>query len=304
MTTTTTTTISEMVQSEWISPAIQMASKDAAVVFRFAKDHDRTEPGAAAKVRLVREVSDVDDQNAIDALDQAEGDDITATAFNTTDVEFDPSEYGIARDVTDDSVEDGVLGMGLYEYLVTSAGQDLAIGFDDDLASLLAGFSTTVGTSGQDMELADMAEAVSKLDDANMNEGGGAVFVLGANQKFNLLTKAQAGQGTLLADFVSIAGSEEGNPASFVGRYLQYPIWYSTLTDTANTGDDTTGALFVRGDEGRNPRSAAIATSVKRHPRPELDRDASGRITEVVVTMRRGSAENIDDSGVSIVTTV
>ena len=302
MTATTTTSIEDTVQSEVIEPVLFQASKDAAIVAQFAKEHDRTPPGMSPNTRLVREVSDVETESDRDELDQTEGTDIDATEWDTEDVEFGVSEYGIRRDLTDDAVEDGIFGEGLIQMLVNSGAGDLAIGFDDDVASLLGGFTTEVGTSGESCELDDLIEAVSELDDNNMHEGGGAVFVLGNQQKLDITLEAKGAQGTIIGQFIDLAGSNQGAPTNFVGTLLQYPIWFSTLTDTANEGADTTGALFIRGDEGRNERTAALATSTKRMPRPELERNSAGRATKIVVTMRRGSAENIDDSGVSIIT--
>lgn len=301
---TTTTTVTELVSTEYIVPMIYQASKDAAVVAQFAQDHDLTRPGMSATVSLPREVSDVSGQTAIDALDQAEGTDTTVNDFETVDTSFSVSEYGIERDITDDAVEDNLLGHNLFHYIFLSGAGDLAIGFDDDLAALMGGFSNTVGTSGSDMTIADMIEAVSTLDNANMNEGGGYVFMLGSNQKFNLMSAASSGTGVLLGQFFSLAQNGQDNPKNYVGDFMTYPVYFSTLTPTANTGADTTGAVFVRGDGARNARSAAIATSTKRMPTPKLQYDAAGRATKVVITMRRGSAENIDDSGVSIITTV
>lgn len=298
-----TTEVTELVQSEWISDVIQLASKDQAVFWRFTKEYDRTAEGASPTVSLPREVSDVSTSAEIDALDQSEGSDMgSETTFETNDTSFGVSEYGIRRDLTDDAIEDNILGSNLFDFIVMSGATDLAIGYDDDLAALAGNFSTTVGTSDADMALADMVEAVAKLGDNNMGEGGGSVFVLGNQQKFDYFTAGLNGTGTLLASYVQPPGDAQPAPENFLGTFMQTEVWYSTLTDTANGGADTTGALFHRGDGARNPRSAAIATSVKRRPTPRMEYDASGRATEVVITMRRGSAENIDESGVSIIT--
>ena len=75
-------------------------------------------------------------------------------------------------------------------------------------------------------------------------------------------------------------------------------VFSTSLTDTANSGADVTGALFIH-----NPlSSAALGMCLARDVRIEYDRDIHNRTTLVVATARWGVAEISDLSGVSIIT--
>jgi len=294
---TTTTTVTELVNSEWIRPVINHAAKAKAVVARYALQLD-LRGKATSTAALPQEVSDVGTPANYDAT---EGTDLSNIAFETTEATVSSQEYGILRRVTDDAVEDNIMGMGLYGYIVDSGAEDMAIVLDDDAGSLLDAFATTVGATTVDLSLANLAQAMISLRNNEMPAPGGAVYVLGQAQAGDYETALLASTGTQLARY-AVKGPEDNGLNGSLGTWMNAEVWVSSLTDTANAAADITGALFLRGDEGRNPRSAALAVVTSREIRPEIERSAKGRGADVVITQRKGVAEAIDLSGVSITT--
>jgi hypothetical protein len=70
-------------------------------------------------------------------------------------------------------------------------------------------------------------------------------------------------------------------------------VYQTTNVQTANTGADRAGAMFS---------SEALGLATKWPARTELQRDASLRATEIVVTACYGVGELVDSFGVPIVT--
>lgn len=298
---TTTVSITEAINSEWIRPVLNQAAKARAVTARFAVELD-LRGRATSTAALPQEVSDVSSQGEIDALDLTEAVDAANTEFETIEALVATSEFGIRRQVTDNASEDNVFGADAFiDRLIASGSRDLAVGLEDDAASLLDAFATVAGATGVDLSLANMAQAMAALRNNEMPADDGAVYVLGSQQGTDYDAALVAAQATTLANYFT--KPEEANGLNgFLGTWMNSPVWVSSRTDSVNAGADTSGALFIRGDGTRNPESAALAVAINREVRPELERTAEGRAQKVVITMRKGVAEAIDLSGVSLIT--
>ena len=86
----------------------------------------------------------------------------------------------------------------------------------------------------------------------------------------------------------------EGQPeAGFVGMLFGVPIYSTTEVTNVNSDVDRCGAMFTR---------EAMAFIQLRPITVEYDYDASGRVTEVVVTTAYGVGEVVDGYGVPIET--
>lgn len=298
---TTTTTIATWINSEWIRPVLNVAAKARAVTAQFAKLYDLRGRGTAT-ASLPQEVSDVPDTAGIDALDQTEGTDVPETAFDTIDATVTSGEYGILRDVTDQARDRNVAGeQALFSFIVDSGARDLAVGLEADASALLGSFATFVGATGVDLDLTVMAAAMASLRNNEMPADDGAAYVLNSEQGTNYDAALVAAVATTLANYHT--KPEDANGLNgFLGTWMNAPIWVTSLSPTANMGADVTGGLVIRGDGTRNEQSAALALSMNRDVRPELERSARGRSTDIVITMEMGVAEQIDLSGVSIIT--
>jgi len=228
--------------------------------------------------------------------DLTEGTDITeATGLETTDVQITAAEVGIMRDVTDDAIEDSILGASLFQYLVQDAGRLLGIMLEDDIDALFPSLATSVGTSGANLSIANMVEAQAQIRINQMR--GQLVYILDDQQGSDYQAAQAAATSTTVDSFFTV--SPEAN-SGFLGSFMNAEVYVSSLTDTANTGANVVGACFIRGD--RNPQAACFGMALSRNVRTELQRNASRRSTEFVATAKWGVAEIADLSGCKIVT--
>lgn len=297
---TRTNEVTEYINSEWIRPVINLAAKGRAVAAQFALQLDLRGKGTSTAA-IGQEVSDAA-EGSLGSFDLTEATDMSNTAFETTEQTVSTGEYGIKRTITDTAVEDNILGeSGLMGFIVESGARDMAICIDDDVCALLGSFSTTVGTTTVDLTLANMAQAVASLRGNEMPAPDGAVFILGNQQGSDYDAALVAAQGTQLANYHTKPESANGLDG-YLGTWMMNPIHITSLVDTANTGADEAGALFIRGDGGKNPQSAAIAVATSREIRIGYERDESLRATEVIITQRKGAVEAIDLAGVSVIT--
>lgn len=297
---TTPTSVTEYVNSEWIRPVINAAAKGRAQAARFALQVDLRGKGTKTAA-IGQEISD-SAEGSLGGFDLTDAVDMSNTEFETQEATVSTAEYGIKRTVLDSTIEDNIFGeAGLFNYIVMSGAKDMAICLDDDVCALLASFATTVGTSGSDLTLANMAQAVAALRNNEMPCEDGAVFVLDNQQGSDYDAALVASAGTQLANYHT--KPEEANGLDgYLGTRMMCPIYITSLTDTANAGADVAGGLFIRGDEGRNSMSAALVVATSREVRVAYERDESLRATKVVITQRKGAAEAIDKSGVSVIT--
>lgn len=287
MATTTTTTLTELVNSEFISPAILEYALDSIVAAPYVNMLD-LRGKATGTGSFPRWVLD----SATDIA--SETTDLSSETLETTDVTVSAAEVGIRRDISDTAQEDNILGAALYDFLVKDAGNLLGVSLDDDIVALFGSFSNSVGTSGSDLTLANMAGAISQL--RKQKSRGAPVFILDDQQAEDLQAAQLASSATTIGSFMDIKASN----AEFLGTFMGAPVYSSSLCDTANTGDDVAGGLFIRGDV--SPNAAAIGMVMARDVRVEMDRDIHNRTTLVVATARWGVGEINDDAGVGIIT--
>ncbi len=91
-----------------------------------------------------------------------------------------------------------------------------------------------------------------------------------------------------------------GVESGYLGTFFGAPVWQTGLCDSSETGASVNGACFIRGDT--NPTAAALGGVITRDVRTELQRNASARVTEFVMTAKWGVGEISDLSGVKIKT--
>jgi hypothetical protein len=287
MAATTTTTLTELVNSEFIDPAILEYAHDFAVAAPFLRWKDLR--GQATKVgSFPRWVLDT-------ATDTGETTDLTTETLETTQVDITAAEIGVRRDITDASLEETIIGSQLFEFLVQDAGVLAAISLDDDICALFPSLSTSVGTSGSDLSLANMVEAQAQVRKNKMR--GRLVYILDDHQASDYQAAQAASTSTTIN---SMMRAELGTDNGYLGTFFNSEVWQTGLCDEANSGANVVGACFVRGDT--NPTSACFGGVMTRDVRTELERNASARKTEFVMTAKWGVGEIADESGVKIVT--
>lgn len=306
---TTTTTLTELVYSEWINPFIQSYMQNYLNPSQFFM---RSDPlNGSATVSQPRWVSDVgtvpDDGAAVDTeYNATEAVDLANEDLETLDATFNVAEYGVMRTITDTALEDTVAAASLITYIAADGMSILMAAANDDACALFASLTGQSGSTGVNLSVADMDDALYDLAERGVQ---GALVGILDNQQVRDFLDALSATATSMAVYAgstdrqmatSFDGMQGRNIEGFAMSYKGVPIYRQGLTDTANTGADVVGAIFVRGDIESNRAYSTISQAYRRDFRIEPDRDASLRATEIVMTMRWGCGITLNTTGQEI----
>jgi len=222
----------------------------------------------------------------------AEGVDLTATQVNSSKATVTASERGILIIPTDALNLSSLADVMDFAAAAAEALSEEEIG---NVAALASSFSNSVGTTTVDLTEANIIAAGATL--AANRQRGAKRGLLYTEQWFDYIasvgssfTPASSTGNSARAETQDFAHSDNGFQRDVFG----YEWYTTTAVPTANSGADSDGMLV-------NP-SRAIAHGVKYRSRVEIQRDASLRATEVVVTAFDGVAEIEDGAGVRITT--
>lgn len=205
----------------------------------------------------------------LSASDLTEGTDASNTAFNTSSTSVIADEAGIMITVTDMLLSSaGVGGLEPYAY---ELGKALANKIDTDLLAEVSDFTTSSGVTNTTMTEATFLDALYKLEEGNAK--GPFACVLHPKQISDLRTNIAASSGALWGG-PSVPAGDLGSFASLYG----IDMFKSTNCPTINAGVDRQGVIMPVGNQ------SGLAYVLKTSASTELERDASLRATEVVVT--------------------
>jgi len=238
-------------------------------------------------------------------FDGIEGTPASNTQRATSKKTISSSEYVIMFTVTDDVLEDSVDGLDIVGALIEDAARVLLTAEEYDICANFSNFSNTVGTTNTAMALADMNSAIVTLRNEGIQASGGIVYILDKAQAedfedglaaTNSATAVLPGTADKFYDYVR--DEDNGLNNGLLGHYRGNPVFQSHLCQA--DGTDATGAAFVPVQS--NKKMAALGKTLSRALRVETQRTAEGRGTKVVLSMRTGSGELLDEAGVGIVT--
>jgi N4-gp56 family major capsid protein len=217
----------------------------------------------------------------ITAAGLTEGTDMEAGAVSTSSITVTVGEVGASVLLTD------MAAMGAGDpatELGVVLGSAIATKMDKDIIALFDGFSSSLGSAGTEITVADMFKAAATLR-ANKVRGRIAA-VLHPYQAYAL-------KANLTNTFANPNAGDLQNEAmrnGYVGTIAGIDIFESAnLTIDAN--GDTKGAVFA---------PEAIALAMKRDFRIEPQRDASNRAWELNATAIYGVGELDDSYGVEM----
>lgn len=288
MAVTDTTSLTELVNAEFINTAVLDYAHDNAVSAPYLNWID-----LRGKSTIVGSFPKWVLDTATDLTNETTT--LGSELLETTDVQVTALEIGVRRDVTDASVEATVLGAQLFDFIVRDSGTLFGISLEDDIDALFPSFSTSVGATGVNLSIANMIEAQAQI--RTNGHSGQLVTILHTQQASDYQAAQGAATSTTVNDFFQVSHDLEGG---YLGTFMGHPVWTTGLCDLVNTSADRCGATFVRGDT--NPSQAAIGGVMARDIRIEEQRDANERLTEVVATAKWGIAEISDLSGTGIIT--
>lgn len=290
---TTRTSLTEIVNSEVIADIILQYSADATVLSPLTRVMN-----LAGKSSAVASFP----QWELDAVEDVTTEGTTALSnveLQTTEVAtITAAAVGIMREVTEHAWSTNTLGRdGLLQFIVEDGARLCILEVENDLAALLSGFSTTVGTSGNDLSVANFVEAISRMDTRNAR--GRKVCVLDDQQAFDIRAAVAASTGTVFAGTPGLQSILNATANGFVGELFGVPIYVTNLTDTANTAADVVGGMFIDGNA--NPDFAGLGMALLWMPKLSMVALPDQVADQLAITMAFGVGR-ISDFGVDLTT--
>lgn len=225
----------------------------------------------------------------LSAGDLTESVDMSNTAVNTASTLVTADEAGIMITVTDLLLNSA--GLGGLEPFAEELGKALANKIDADLLSAASSFTSSVGTSGQDLTEANFISAIYALELGNAK--GPFVAVLHPYQVSNLRSAIAASTGAVWGG-PSAPAADLGS----LGTLYGVDVVQSTNCASVNVNADRQGVMMPVGNQ------SGLAYVLKTGAKTEFQRDASLRATEIVVTATygHGCVNAAASGGVKIVT--
>ena len=311
MAATTTTTLNDVVYSYFIEAAYLDYAHDWVVLTPLMRHFSLV--GKPANVLQIPRFQNVmgtvgDTGTGVDTeFDATEGTDLSSTAISTDNVQITCAEYGLHIALTDNVAEDAVTGADISNH-VQNAARVLTTAVEDSALALFASLSTSVGSSGVDLTIAQAIAAADGIRERGCRAPDGLSYVFD-DTAYNDLRDACIATGSSWAVFPGTAdrmlnvgpGMNNGLGNGLVMMFRGFPCYATGLTDTANAGADVVSACFAHTGPGNDPL-ATFGHCVKRAFRLETQRDASLRADELIFTTRIGVGEITDLSGTKIVT--
>jgi hypothetical protein len=312
----TTVSMNDTVNPTLVEPVIIMAlSEQPGMAVRMCREFNWLDRKATAIVIPTQTSywgSPNDDGAGVDLeFDGVQGTALGNTQVATGGVTATPVEYGVAHALTDNLAEDSAIdGAELMNLFTSQMLTVLQLALDDDFLALLVSLSNSVGSTGVDLTIAQAIAAQQGL------RTRGAVadlvaFILDNEQALNLETAFQATNAAAAIFAMSadrlIGYSPTGDHGMGTNRQVMslrgFPAFATGLTDTANAAADVVGAALCP-STAVNDASGATTFGMgwKRLPRFEMQRQAKGRSTDLVMTMRAATFELQDGSGTAIIT--
>jgi len=289
---TGTAEATEAIYTAIISASFKQELGSAVVVAPMARFHDLS--GEASGAWDVLKWPNID---ASVTTPLAETSDLTFTALNPTSVRITAAEAGIAAELTDRLMNRNVLQEGIAVEIGQYLSRALQRTVESDLCTLFSSFSSSVGTTGTDLDEADILQAIFTIE--NADGGGGIVGVIPPVMAWDI-RKAMtlvATAGTSLAtgtikagmDMNAIGAMNNGAGGLWTTIY-NVPFYITTKCPTS--AGDRHGAMFNVGQ--------AIGMAAKFFGRIEFERNASFRTTEICCVSDFGVGEIEDAQGVRL----
>ena len=306
---TTTTSLTELINTEFINDFIGDYLGNYKNPLQFFLPINIT--NGASTVSQTRWDSPVgtvpDDGAGVDTeYNATEATDLTAIELTTQDATFSVIEYGLLREPSDTALEDATL-LKVTDIVALAVGQ-IMDAMNDDACALFASLSNSSGSTGVDLSVANVDDALYAL--ARRGAMGELVGIFDNIQVEDFQNALQAASTNMAvyagaADRMMNVSADPQQGRNVEGYALTYkgvPIYRQGLTDTANTAADVVGAIFVRGDLPAQRGMATYGQAERRPFRVATQRDESARCTELVFTARWGCGEIFDGTGQKLVT--
>jgi N4-gp56 family major capsid protein len=217
-----------------------------------------------------------------------EGTEVANTALTSASVTGTAAEIGIMATITDVlEVSDIPAAHGAR---LRQLGRAIGDKLDVDITALFSGFSTSVGSSGVNITLANLLDGIYNLEVNDAAGLGSLVAVLHPRQTADLRTELEADAASIYTS--KSDGSISKSMAGYFGNWFGIDIFQST--NVVDNATNVIGALFVR--------DYALGMVQKWAARVEAMRWPPIRGWVLVATAMYGVFEIEDSAGVDVTT--
>ena len=262
---------------------LENAQKTIIAAARYTEEHnapamnliEKFTLGKGEKTVTVPKVGQMAMSDLVDGQDIIDEEEIGMTTVDLT-----AAEVGAKIILTDKLIKQS--SPNIMALIGRQLGDGMARKKDNDVTALYSGFSTDVGASGRDMDIANVAAAVAIAKGSNY---GSQIYI--NHHPFAVFDLAKEAAGTAATYPMTPGWSQDllGNFWSGIGPIFGVPI-FEDGNITRTTAAATVGVIADK---------SALAVLMSTDTRTERQRDASLRATEVVITADYGVFE-LDDS--------
>jgi hypothetical protein len=262
---------------------LENAQKTIIAAARYTEEHnapamnliEKFTLGKGEKTVTVPKVGQMSMSDLVDGQDIIDEEEIGMTTIDLT-----AAEVGAKIILTDKLVKQS--SPNVMAIIGRQLGDGMARKKDNDVTALYSGFSTDVGASGRDMDIANVAAAVAIAKGSNY---GSQIYI--NHHPFAVFDLAKEAAGTAATYPMTPGWSQDllGNFWSGIRPIFGVPI-FEDGNITRTTVAATVGVIADK---------SALAVLMSTDTRTERQRDASLRATEIVITADYGVFE-LDDS--------
>ena len=262
---------------------LENAQKTIIAAARYTEEHnapamnliEKFTLGKGEKTVTVPKVGQMSMSDLVDGQDIIDEEEIGMTTVDLT-----AAEVGAKIILTDKLIKQS--SPNIMAIIGRQLGDGMARKKDNDVTALYSGFSTDVGASGRDMDIANVAAAVAIAKGSNY---GSQIYI--NHHPFAVFDLAKEAAGTAATYPMTPGWSQDllGNFWSGIRPIFGVPI-FEDGNITRTTAAATVGVIADK---------SALAVLVSVDTRTERQRDASLRATEVIITADYGVFE-LDDS--------
>lgn len=291
---TTSTTLTETVNSEYISPEIQSyaIANFVAVQLSWVMDLAGRATKTWAQPVWVKDAA---------TASLSEPTNMSNTALETTEATITVAECGILRQLTKFAARTSMVA-DLEDVIIEEGGKLCAEQMEDSLVGQFSNASASLGQSTTNLANTDVIEGVTAL--RILDARGMPVMVLHPRQSGDLMLDSEAATGIVYGrdGTQSVLNSSIGDDG-YSGAVFGVNTWHSSLCDTANTGADRVGALFINGNPalGGNHAHAAYGTAVLWMAEAQVEPDVANSSVKIAITNCFGTGELLDNSTQSVI---
>ena len=304
--------VESFISSGFMGPIILDELREQAIPMNWCREYDISGMNRnTVNIQAWSSLQGAPDDDGVDvdvAYDQQEIIDIANTPLASSNFDLGVGEYGIGSEVSDDSQEDSIGVVDLFNVLNEKFAAAIALAWSKDFVDLFANLTATpVGVSGAGLTTNDLDAAIAQSRRKGIVTGN-LTIALHHKQGEDLeavLTASNAATAVhaLAADRFMRAQADQMNGLGADRRimsYKGYDVYVQGLSAQANAGADEMGCVFVPPSAGQG--LATFANVIKRRPRFETDRNARRRTTELFLTARMAPGIQRQDTGIPVIT--